>query len=83
MDGLKEIQEHGSTGFFGTRELELRRISTSIIKIGRKDDAIFATICARKEKMAKKKKYIYICIVGSMQLPGASIVESEILRENA
>lgn len=61
MDGLKEIQEHGSTGFFGTRELELRRISTSIIKIGRKDDAIFATICARKEKMAKKKKiYIYM-----------------------
>lgn len=37
-------------------------VSRRVIEIGRKDDAIFATICARKEKMAKKKKYIYIYV---------------------
>ena len=37
--------------------------------------SIFATICAKKVKIPKKKEYIYIYIVGSMQLPGASIVE--------
>ena len=49
-------------------------VSRRLIKIGRKDDVHLCDHLREKSKNTKEKR-IYIYIVGSMQLPGASIVE--------